>query len=267
MKYFVVDAFTDSLFGGNPAGVCILDSELDSAVMQSIAAENNLSETAFIVKRDGSYSLRWFTPQVEVDLCGHATLGSAFVVMNFYETSANEVCFATKSGALSVSRNDDLYELDFPARQAYSTQVTDEMIVAVGAGVLEAYTFNDSKDLLLLLANEAEVKNLNPDFNLLKALTNHAVIVTAKGDDADFVSRCFVPNFGIDEDPVTGSVHTALIPFWSERLNKTELIASQLSKRGGQLFCKNCGERVKIAGRAVLYLRGEIFVDQGSQVI
>jgi len=258
LNYFVIDAFTDVLFKGNPAGVCLPEDDLPDIVMQNIAAENNLSETAFAVKHDGYYDLRWFTPKVEIDLCGHATLGCAFVIMNFVDTTANDACFETKSGTLTVKKTDDLYELDFPARKAYQIAVTKEMEQAIGAVVLDAYMSNNSRDLILLLENEQQIQNVAIDFDVLKTLSSHAVTITAKGDSVDFASRFFAPNMGIPEDPVTGSAHTGLIPFWSKRLNKDKMTARQLSNRGGTLYCENCGDRVKIAGKAALYLSGTI---------
>ena len=260
MKYYVVDAFTDTVFRGNPAGVCLPERELDDAVMQNIAAENNLSETAFAVKRESCYGLRWFTPTVEVDLCGHATLGSAFAIMNYIDVNANEIRFETKSGVLTITKTGELYELDFPARETRQTDVTADMERAVGTAIREAYTANAARDLLLVLENEQHVRNTIPDFNLLRSLTSHAVMITAAGNNADFVSRFFAPNMGIPEDPVTGSAHTVLIPFWSGRLNMESMVAQQLSKRGGTLFCRACGDRVKIAGKAALYLQGEILL-------
>ena len=254
MKYYVIDAFTDELFRGNPAGVCILDRELDDATMQNIAAENNLSETAFVLRRGEYYDLRWFTPKVEVNLCGHATLGSAFVIDNFIDANASEIRFETKSGTLTVNKEDDLYVLNFPARKPKKTEITPQMEQAIGATICEALI---SSYLLLLLENEQQIQNLTLDFELIRQLAA-PVIVTAKGYTVDFVSRFFAPNVGIPEDPVTGSAHTMLIPFWSERLAKKKMTAMQLSERGGMIFCEDCGERVKIAGKAVLYLQGEV---------
>jgi len=258
MKYFVVDAFTDERFKGNPAGVCLLEEWPDDRVMQNIAFENNLSETAFVVKRDKHYDLRWFTPEVEVDLCGHATLASAFVVSAFADTGESAMRFETKSGLLVVTKTGDIYEMDFPARKPRQTELTLQMSQALGVPVLEAHI---SRDLLLLVESEQQIRDLNPNFTLLQQLPDgFAVIVTAKGERVDFVSRFFAPGAGVPEDPVTGSAHCTLIPFWSERLNKKSMVARQLSARGGLLFCEDCGTRVKIAGKAVLYLQGEIFV-------
>ena len=258
MKYFVVDAFTDKLFTGNPAGVCLLDEWPDSQIMQSIAAENNLAETAFVVKRAKHYDLRWFTPQVEVDLCGHATLASAFVVHNFVDRDAAEMRFETKSGLLTVTKKEGLLEMDFPARKPVRTELTAQVAQAVNLPILEAHS---SRDLFLLVENEQLIKSFTPDFELLKQIQGYlGVVITAQGDEVDFVSRFFAPAIGVPEDPVTGSAHSSLIPFWGERLGKDKMLAKQLSPRGGTLYCENCGDRVKIAGKAVLYLQGEIRV-------
>ncbi|WP_330617900.1 PhzF family phenazine biosynthesis protein [Mobilitalea sibirica] len=228
MKYYVVDAFTKEPFHGNPAGVCLLEEWLSDTLMQNIAYENNLAETAFLVKRDGYYDLRWFTPEVEIDLCGHATLGSAFVLMNYVDTTMKQVKFHTKSGLLSVNRNEDIFTLDFPSRKPVACAVPDLLEKALGVKVLQTYK---SRDLLVVVEDEDAVANLVPDFLMLKQIKDtFGFIITAKGKDCDFVSRFFAPNAGIDEDPVTGSSHTTLIPFWSKRLSKTELLAKQLSK-------------------------------------
>jgi len=259
MKYYIVDAFSDKLFSGNQAGVCLLDEWLKDETMQKIAAENNLAETAFVVKRKNYYDLRWFTPRTEMDLCGHATLASAFVITNFLDNGVSAMSFHTKSGVLPVKKADDLFEMDFPSRKPEKIEITPLMEQAVKVPVLEAHM---SRDILLILDNEEQVRNLRPDLNLVAKLPDcFALIVSAKGESADFVSRFFAPNAAIPEDPVTGSAHSTLIPFWAERLDKDKMIAKQLSKRGGTLYCQNCGDRVKISGRAVLYLQGEILVD------
>ncbi len=256
MKYFVVDAFSEQLFKGNQAGMCLLDKAISDEMMQNIAAENNLAETAFVVKRDGFYDLRWFTPTTEIDLCGHATLASAFVISNFVDQNAVTINFHTKSGVLPVVKKGDLFEMDFPARKPIPIPVTPLMEQAIEVPVREAYL---SRDMLLLVDSEQQVKNLIPDFDLISKLPDcMGLIVTAKGDEVDFVSRFFAPKVGIREDPVTGSSHCELIPFWAERLKKESMTAKQLSQRGGTLYCRNCGDRVKIAGKAVLYLKGEI---------
>jgi len=257
MRYFVVDAFADELFKGNPAGVCLTEGELDVDTMLCIAAENNLSETAFVTKKDGHYGLRWFTPVTEIDLCGHATLGSAYVIANFVDTSASEMRFETKSGILTVTKDGDVYVMDFPSRKPVSTGVAPLMEQAVGTSVVEAFV---ARDLMLLLESERQVRDLSVDIGLIRQLASHAVIVTAKGDTVDFVSRFFAPNVGVPEDPVTGSAHTTLIPFWAEKLGMKKMTAKQLSSRGGTVYCEDCGDRVKIAGKAALYLKGEIFV-------
>lgn len=256
MKYFIVDAFADKLFEGNQAGVCLLDEWIDDKTMQSIAAENNLAETAFIVKRKDYYDLRWFTPEMEIDLCGHATLASAFVIYNFVDNSEVRMDFHTMSGTLTAEKKGDLFEMNFPARTPRPIPVIPLMEQAIGIPVQGAYL---SRDMLLLVDSEQQVKDLLPDLSLISKLPDcFALIVTAKGTTADFVSRFFAPNASIPEDPVTGSSHSTLIPFWAEKLKKDKMIAKQLSKRGGTLYCENINDRVIIAGRAVLYLQGDI---------
>lgn len=257
MKYFIIDAFAENVFQGNQAGVCLLEEPIDSQVMQHIASENNLAETAFIIRNGKHFDLRWFTPKVEIDLCGHATLASAYVITNFVDKNLESICFNTISGKLHVRRKNDFYEMDFPIRKPEETEVISLMEQALGVNILEAHV---SRDLLLLTENEQTVKTLQPNFELLRQLSDYfAIIVTAKGDTVDFVSRFFAPNAGILEDSVTGSSHSTLIPFWSERLGKSKMTAQQLSKRGGTLICENCEEYVKIAGKAALYLMGEIY--------
>ena len=258
MKYFVVDAFTDAVFRGNPAGVCLSEEWPDAAVMQKIAAENRLSETAFVVPREGFYDLRWFTPVQEVDLCGHATLGSAYVVSHFLEPEAQRIEFHTVSGTLTVERGGERrYILDFPAFRAEPAGRPPEHLAQIlGAQPLGVYR---SRDFLVLLDSEETVRSLAPDFARMAELAAaEGVIVTSRGARTDFVSRCFYPKLGIPEDPVTGSAHCSLVPFWAERLEKTELTAAQVSERGGLLSCRLCGDRVRIGGDAALYLAGEI---------
>lgn len=260
MKYYVVDAFADELFTGNPSGVCLLETELTDELMQKIAFENNLAETAFLLKKDGTYFLRWFTPEVEIDLCGHATLATAFVAMNYVDTSLKEIEFETNSGKLSVIRNNDLYTMNLPSRMPTPTPKNSMLEKALGVKVLETHL---SRDLLVLIENEKDVADLNINVDLLTKISkdiSFAIIVTAKGDNCDFVSRFFAPNAGIVEDPVTGSAHCTLIPFWSKRLGKSEMVAKQLSQRGGTLICEDLGDRVNISGKAVCYLVGEINV-------
>ena len=255
MKYFVVNAFTEFQFGGNPAGVCLPDHPLDDTTMQRIAAQNNLAETAFLLETDDGYSLRWFTPEVEIDLCGHATLATAFVLMSVIGTASNRIEFKTKSGILSVERDREIFTMDFPSRKPVPCEVPAGLESALGVKVLETHL---SRDLLVEVKDEDTVRNLNPDLFLLSKIDSFGIIVTAKGSGSDFVSRYFAPNAGIAEDPVTGSSHCTLIPYWSERSGKDMMTAKQLSKRGGELHCENCGDRVKIGGKAKLYLIGEI---------
>lgn len=260
MKYYVVDAFAEEVFQGNPAGVCLLESQIPDMLMQKIAFENNLAETAFLTLKDGAYSLRWFTPEVEIDLCGHATLAVAFVLMNFIRTDLKRVEFETQSGILSVTRREDVYSMDFPSRMPVVTEINPVLEKALGCKVLETYL---ARDLLVIVENESAVKNLKADNNLLGQISKDiafGVIVSAKGEQCDFVSRFFAPNAGVNEDSVTGSAHSTLIPFWRHRLNKTQMTARQLSPRGGTLFCEDLGERVIISGKAVCYLTGEIKV-------
>lgn len=258
MKYFIIDVFTDTVFAGNPAGVCLLDSWPEDQVMQQIAFENNLSETAFLVKQAGYYDLRWFTPEIEIDLCGHATLASAFTLMNYIEPDMMRVEFRTQSGVLTVTKDSEVFTLDFPSRKPVHCKVPEILESALGVSVIETHA---SRDLLVLVGSAELVAQMQPDFQLLGKITDYmGIIVTAQGDDCDFVSRFFVPNAGINEDPVTGSSHCSLIPFWSERLNKHQMTARQLSKRGGSLLLEDCGERVRIGGRAVLYMQGEIMI-------
>jgi len=258
MEYYIADVFTEDVFGGNPAGVCLLDEWPDDSVMQQIASENNLPETAFLVRQDGFYDLRWFTPEVEIDLCGHATLGSAYVLMNFVEPEISREEFHTQSGILTVTRDGALFTMDFPARKPVPCEAPDILETALGTEILGTYA---SRDLLVLVKDAAAVRGITPDFSLLSRIKDYmGIIVTARGEDCDFVSRFFVPNSGINEDPVTGSSHCSLIPFWSERLGKHKMTARQLSKRGGTLACTASGSRVLIGGTAVLYMRGEIIL-------
>lgn len=256
IPYYQVNAFTKSVFGGNPAGVCPLESWLEDEDMQAIAAENNLSETAFVVRKGDGYELRWFTPKMEVDLCGHATLASAFVIFNYLDESAKSAEFRTKSGVLSVKRDGELLVMDLPSWQVVKASAPKELVAGLGAEPAEVWC--SERDYLVVYESEDDIKLLNPNFEELKKLDQLCVCVTAPGRKSDFVSRFFAPRGGIDEDPVTGSSHCELIPFWSKRLGKKKLHAFQLSQRGGELFCEALGERVSIAGHAVIYLRGVI---------
>ena len=254
LPIFQVDAFSSSVFSGNPAAVCPLESWLPDATMQSIAAENNLAETAFFVRNGGSFQLRWFTPACEVDLCGHATLASAFVLFEELEEPGSSLNFDTKSGRLVVRRHRDRLALDFPARPPAKTDM-DPRLAALGGKPVEVLA---ARDFLIRYETEAEVKALKPDMEALKNIDRFAFIVTAPGRDCDFVSRFFAPARGIPEDPVTGSSHCTLIPYWAQQLGKTDLRARQISPRGGELFCRLNGDRVEIAGHAALFLRGSI---------
>lgn len=260
MEYYVADAFTGELFSGNPAGVCLVDSWPDDALMQKIAMENNLAETAFVVREGEDYGLRWFTPATEVDLCGHATLASAFILSLFRDKAEKVFRFRTKSGLLTVTREGDLYAMDFPARPPVPVSVTQLMRDAMGCVVMEAHL---SRDIVLVLESEETVRKVAPDMALVRQIPDvFGVIVTAKGrGETDFVSRFFAPGAGIDEDPVTGSSHATLIPFWAERLGKKAMTAVQLSKRGGVLICRDAGDRAVISGKARLYLEGKLHVN------
>jgi PhzF family phenazine biosynthesis protein len=260
IRCFIVDAFASKPFQGNPAAVCPLDKWLDDAVMQNIAMENNLSETAFFVPRDDGFDLRWFTPDVEIDLCGHATLASAFILFSELGVSGDAVRFHSRSGVLTVTRNGDILTLDFPARPPAPCDVSDALIRGLGkkpAQVLKA------RDYFAVFDSDVEVLSLKPDFALLGTL-DEKVIVTAPGTDCDFVSRFFAPTAGVPEDPVTGSAHCTLIPYWAKQLKKTKMFARQVSRRGGELFCELSGDRVLIGGKAVLYSRGQIEINTTS---
>ena len=258
-KIYQVDAFTNQVFTGNPAAICPLNRWLSDDTLQNIALENNLAETAFYVKQEGKYEIRWFTPTMEVDLCGHATLAAAFVLFNC-ENHQNDIInfYSPRSGTLTVRKQDELLVLNFPTDILEPIEIGNEITSAFDRKPVAA--FKGKTDYLLLYSNEEEIKNITPNFDLIAKLPVRGVIVTANGTQADFVSRFFAPQSGINEDPVTGSAHTTLIPFWAEKLNKTELTAMQLSKRKGLLFCKYLNDRVEIGGQAKLYLTGEIYL-------
>ena len=245
------------MFAGNPAAVCPLEDWLEDGVLQAIAAENNLSETAFFVKRGDRFHLRWFTPAMEVDLCGHATLASAFVILNHLEPTRPAVAFDTRSGELIVRREGDLLSMDFPARPPVPCDPPAGLAEALGATPLKTLR---SRDLMALFETEEEVRALKPRMDLLVEVDAFAVIVTAPATDADFVSRFFAPRGGIAEDPVTGSAHCTLVPYWSRRLGKNSLHARQVSARGGELWCEDCGDRVTLRGRAVRFMEGVIIL-------
>ena len=258
MKLFQIDAFTDRIFHGNPAAVCPLDEWLPEAMMQNIAAENNLAETAFFVRNGQGYQLRWFTPAVEVDLCGHATLAAAHVLFEHLDYPGPQISFQTRSGELTVRRHPVGYTMDFPADQLVPAAPPEALVEGLGFYPKECYTGRD--DYMVVVDNQEKVEQLQPDFRHLAKLEKRGVIITAPGREADidFVSRCFFSPAGIDEDPVTGSAHTTMTPYWSVRLGKIELTARQISKRGGTVYCRFLGTRVELSGAAKTYLVGEL---------
>lgn len=252
---YQVDAFASEIFAGNPAAVCPLQEWLPDELMQNIAMENNLSETAFLVKTDRRYGLRWFTPEAEVDLCGHATLASAHVLFDHLDYEFDTIFFDTRSGELSVEKDGDLLIMDFPANPTREVTLPGEMVQALGIEPVECYK---AMDYLVILETERQVKELEPDFLSLKKLDTRGIIVSAPGEEADFVSRFFAPAVGINEDPVTGSAHTTLTPYWADRLEKRELNARQISRRGGEIYCKFKDGRVELGGRARTFMKGII---------
>lgn len=257
---YQVDAFTNSIFSGNPAAICPLESWLDDGVLQRIATENNLSETAFFVKtpsKPGHYHLRWFTPVFEIDLCGHATLASAHVLFTHLNISEKEIVFTTLSGDLKVVKNGNLLTMDFPSRVPERIDLSDTLISGLGVKPLAVHK---SRDIMAVFENEQIVRDINPDFQTLAELDVVGIIVTAPGNEVDFVSRFFAPRAGVNEDPVTGSAHSTLTPYWADRLNKNTLLAVQLSQRGGKLICTLKGDRVLLQGSAVTYLIGSIHI-------
>ncbi|MBS7033514.1 MAG: PhzF family phenazine biosynthesis protein [Clostridium sp.] len=257
MKQYVVDAFTDKVFKGNPAAVCILPEWIPDMLMQNIAQENNLSETAFTVKRENIYELRWFTPGGEIDLCGHATLGTAYVLFRFIEKDSGSISFQTKSGQLIVKKVNDLYEMDMPAYPLTEVPVTDEMELAIGFRPSEAWL---GRDLVCVMADEQQVLQAMPNEERLKELDGLLLQLTAKGTTYDCVTRSFAPKLNVLEDPVCGSGHCHVIPLWANKIKKRELIAFQASKRSGVLYCRIENDRVILAGKAILYSKAEIYV-------
>jgi PhzF family phenazine biosynthesis protein len=256
---YQVDAFTNKLFGGNPAAVIPLQAWLGDELMQQIAGENNLAETVFFVPEGEGFRIRWFTPELEIDLCGHATLASAFVLYEHLGYSAEQVLFYSKSGELIISRDGDKYQLNFPSRMPVPLSTYPDQLLA-GLGLTDVLGVYKSRDFVVEVASEKEVRNLNIEMSLLNQIDVIGIIVTAPGSDCDFVSRFFAPNCGIPEDPVTGSSHSELIPFWAGKLHKQQLHARQLSKRGGELWCEHLGDRVTMSGNCVFYMKGEISV-------
>jgi PhzF family phenazine biosynthesis protein len=256
IKLYQIDAFTNRVFSGNPAAVCPLQGWLEDDTLQNIAAENNLAETAFYVKSKEGYHIRWFTPVAEVDLCGHATLAAAYVIFNFSDDRSASISFQSRSGVLTVSHNQEWYTLNFPADTVKAIAVTPEHIACIGKKPVEAY--QGKSDTMFVFSNRQEIEEVVPEFSKIAQLKARGLIITAPGTDTDFVSRFFAPQFGINEDPVTGSAHTTLTPYWSKRLGKLELTARQISRRSGFLKCKLLGDRVEMSGQGAFYMSGEI---------
>lgn len=259
MKLYQVDAFTNKIFAGNPAAVVPLEEWISDELMQQLAAENNLAETVFFVKQGEYYAIRWFTPEVEVPLCGHATVASVHVLSKHLGVTASEIIFDSKSGLLPVTIDGDTYTLNFPSDHVIISSSNSILEVALGVAPVEVHQGIHGY-LLVVLENEEQVLALQPDFRKMQELEADAIIVTAKSTNYDFVSRFFAPKKGVDEDPVTGSAHTRLIPFWAKKLGKNKLTAKQVSKRGGEVSCEYLGDRVLIGGKAVTYLVGEFVI-------
>ena len=255
---YQIDAFTSEQFKGNPAAVCPLEDWIEDALMQNIAAENNLAETAFFVKKiSGEYELRWFTPKGEIDLCGHATLASAFVICTYLEENMRNIKFHTKSGVLEVAKSDSLFTLTFPSREGSPCDTPEALVKGLGKKPKKVFM---ARDYLAVFETEQDILDLEPNMDELLKLDGLGVIATAPGTDADFVSRFFAPKMGIPEDPVTGSAHCTLVPYWKNRLSKNQFNAVQVSERGGKLYCTLEDGMVKISGEAVAYLEGTILV-------
>ena len=258
MNIYQVDAFTDKVFKGNPAAVCPLEKWISADLMQAIAEENNLSETVFFVKNGNSFDIKWFTPTCEMDLCGHATLAAAHIIFSKLNFKEKQLIFNSKSGKLTVTKAADWYTLNFPSEEISAIETPELLKQALNVPILKSFKGNGK--LLVELENETAIKNLSPKFNLLAQIETNMIIVTSKGDHVDFVSRVFAPNLGINEDPVTGSAHTLLIPYWTKKLLKTNLEAVQLSKRTGYLKCEYLNDRVEMSGQAVTYLKGQLII-------
>ena len=259
MKCYHVDAFAEKVFEGNPAAVCVLDKYPSDALMQKIAGENNLSETAFAVKEGAGYHLRWFTPGGEIDLCGHATLGTAYVLFRFFEKDADSITFQTLSGALTVLKKGELLEMDFPAYELKQIPVTPAMEDAFGVKITEAWM---GRDLLCVTENADAIPTLTPDQTKLMALDGLLQHITARGKEYDSVSRTFAPKLAVAEDPVCGSGHCHIVPLWAQKLGKEKLVARQASKRGGTMYCEMHGDRLSLAGTAVLYSIADLYVEE-----
>ena len=259
LSLYQVDSFAESVFHGNPAAVCPLEEWLNDELLLNIASENNLSETAFYVINKDHIEIKWFTPNTEVDLCGHATLAAAFVLHRFENFTSPIIPFySSRSGKLPVIINEDSYTLNFPADQITSISIDDRLLNATN--MKPSFAFKGKSDIMLIFENQAQIEKLQPHLSNIEKLEARGLIVTAKGENCDFVSRFFGPQVGVNEDPVTGSAHTSLTPYWANQLNKTELYAEQISSRKGRLTCRLVNDRVEITGKAVLYLKGEIFL-------
>ncbi len=261
LKIYQVDAFADSVFQGNPAAVCPLELWLDDEILQAIAQENNLAETAFFVPRDNGFHIRWFTPTQEVLLCGHGTLASAFTIFTELEPARQSIQFESKSGPLQVTRKEALFEMDFPAYQMTPClSPPGDLLKGLKCHPQEVHVVEEDPNYYVILKSEGEVRSLEPDLNLFQRLHPYSIVVTAPGTRNDCVSRYFAPSYGIPEDPVTGSIHSALVPYWANRLQKSKIHAYQASQRGGDLFCEHLGGRVLIGGHAIKYLTGTIYI-------
>ncbi len=258
LKVYIANAFSEKKFGGNPAAVVPLKEWLSDKLMQQIAEQNNLSETAYIIPEGNDYAIRWFTPVLEVDLCGHATLATAHVMFEHLGYSRNEILFHSKSGSLKVTRNQDKITLDFPAIEP--EKIPDDALIDKALGFKPKAFFKSRFDYMVVLEGQGDIEKLNPDMALIKTLPTRGLIVTAKGDKVDFVSRCFFPQSGIDEDPVTGSAHVVMVPYWAKELRKNQLSAIQLSARKGYLDCELAGDRVLMSGHANTYLEGDFYI-------
>ena len=262
MTLYQIDAFTNRAFGGNPAAVIPLEKWIDDELMQNIAMENNVSETVFFVKNGDEFDIRWFTPVVEMNLCGHATLASAWALYNILGYDKTNIVFNSKSGKLVIEKKNDMLLMDFPSwKPERLTEYPDELQKALG--IKEIVGVYKNRDLLVELNNEKDVKSALPDFTMLKKM-DVKVIITAPGKEVDFVSRFFAPSVGVNEDPVTGSAHSQLIPFWSEKLGKSQMQARQLSKRGGEIWCEQKNGRVLMGGNCVFYMKGEVSIGNGQ---
>jgi predicted PhzF superfamily epimerase YddE/YHI9 len=263
ISLYQIDAFASELFEGNPAAICPLDEWLPEEIMQSIALENNLSETAFFTPKGNGYHIRWFTPESEVDLCGHATLASAYVLFNILGYKKDKVEFVSKSGKLSVTRDKDWLVMDFPLQPPVPCDIPDEIVAAFGKMPVECLK---AEDFIVVFDREDDVKSANPDFGELRKLDLRGVIITAKSTRYDFISRFFAPKYGIPEDPVTGSAYTQLAPYWASKIGSKRFRVKQVSSRGGELTCQVAGDRVLISGKAVKYFEGKINIETQSAI-